>query len=148
MNKKIIFTLIFVIAFTIFLYFLFLKNINSGEDKIKMVCIGERCFDVEVAITEEERTKGLMLRDNLEEDKGMLFIFENEGIYGFWMKDTIIPLKIIWINENKDVVYIVDTIPCKNEICEVYSSDEKAKYVLEINSSIWGIKIGDKIVFI
>ena len=92
-----------------------------------------------------------MFRENLEQDKGMLFIFQEEGEYSFWMKNTLIPLDIIWINQNKEVVFIKKNFePCTQEVCPSVKPDKKAKYVLELNVGTVeqiGLKIGDKIIF-
>ncbi len=140
------------------LIILFLVFINGCSSE-RNLCFNENCFLVEVADTESERKIGLMYREYLDENQGMLFIFENEGFHGFWMKDTLIPLDIIWINSDKQVVFIRENVlPCKEpfekssygEECEVYKPGEKAKYVLEINSEKvreLGIKIGDKVEF-
>src|SRR3989344_3516093 len=96
-----------IILILLFLYF------NSNKNK---VCFFEKCFDIEIASTSEELSKGLMFRENLEKNSGMLFIFPENGIYGFWMKNTLIPLDIIWINSNKEIVFIKDNaLPCKTE---------------------------------
>ena len=94
--------------------------------------------------------RGLMERKNLEVDKGMLFIYEIKGNYTFWTKNTLIPLDIIWIDSNFEVVDIKKAFPCLGEVCEIYSSNKKAKYVLEINankSKEIGLNIGNKLVF-
>lgn len=113
------------------------------------VCFQEHCFEVELAQTQQERTRGLMSRENLDPNQGMLFIFEEEAEHLFWMKDTLISLDIIWINHDKEVVFIKEKAqPCEKE-CEIIESKKKAKYVLEINGGevgTAGIKIGDKIV--
>ena len=76
-----------------------------------------------------------MNRDHLDQDAGMLFIFEEEDIYPFWMKNTLIPLDIIWLNKEKEVVFIShNTPPCKTEQCPSYNPKNNAKYVFEINS--------------
>ena len=123
----------------IYLIFLILSLflINSCyNNKIKEVCFEKTCFKVELAMTNQEKANGLMFRQNLEINKGMLFIFEKQDIYQFWMKNTLIPLDIIWINENKEIVYIKqNALPCK-ENCNKITPDKKAKYVLEINSGL------------
>src|SRR3972149_157729 len=82
------------------------------------VCFNGQCLEVEVASTPKDRERGLMFRENLERNKGMLFIFENEGIYGFWIQNTLIPLDIIWINEDKEVVFIKNNaLPCTENLC-------------------------------
>ena len=133
--------------FSILLMFCFFMT--SCSDKINSVCIIDDCFEVELAVTPEQRSKGLMYRKSLDEDKGMLFIFENSGKYGFWMKNTLIPLDIIWIDENKTIIYISEnTPPCKQDPCPSYIPNAEAKYVLELNAGISNktrIKIGDKV---
>jgi len=114
------------------------------------VCFKDRCFLVELAKTPEEIRKGLMFRESLEPDKGMLFIFEEESEHSFWMKDTKIPLDIIWINSNKEVIFIEKGVqPCQGE-CEVFSPEVVARYVLELNAGTTdslGVGLGDKLSF-
>lgn len=115
-------------------------------------CIKEACFNLEIAQTPEERQKGLMFRSSLNQDAGMLFIFPEEGIYPFWMKNTLIPLDIIWINKDKKIIHIENNVPpCKEDPCPSYSPEEKALYVLEINAGLskkYEFKEGDKVKFI
>src|SRR3990167_4698666 len=63
--------------------------------KENSVCIESHCFNVELARTAEEKTRGLSLRENLSLDSGMLFVFDKDLRYPFWMKDTLIPLDMI-----------------------------------------------------
>ncbi|OIO80853.1 hypothetical protein AUJ84_02400 [Candidatus Pacearchaeota archaeon CG1_02_32_132] len=115
------------IVFTFYQY-----NHNS---KISEVCVRDNCFSVELAQTPEERATGLMNREFLAENEGMLFIFPEEGDYGFWMKDTLIPLDMIWINQNLEIVNIATAQPC-NEVCPIIRSKDPALYVLELNAGI------------
>ena len=121
------------------------------KEKPNRVCFKNHCFDVELAKTAAEISRGLMFKENLGQNKGMLFAFEKESEYPFWMKNTLIPLDIIWINENKEVVFIEKNAqPCKKEICESINPGQKAKYVLEINKGLvdkMGLKTGDYLIF-
>jgi hypothetical protein len=141
MNKKLIFIIIILVAI-LAIIFVIQKNKKQGQ-----VCFKNNCFDVELAITQEEQMQGLMFRRSLDKNKGMLFIFNEEGLASFWMKNTLIPLDIIWINKNKEVVFINEnTQPCKQDPCPSISPDKKARYVLEINDGISkeiGLKVGD-----
>ena len=113
------------------------------------VCFKANCFDVELAVTQEQKTQGLMYRTSLHKDKGMLFIFEEESEYPFWMKDTLIPLDMVWINSDYEVVHIETAQPCE-DICEVINPNANAQYVLEVNAGIAdkiGLEAGDKLVF-
>ena len=120
-----------------------------GQYSFGSVCFKDKCFKVELAKTSAQRDLGLMGRRELDRDAGMFFIFENEGIYPFWMKNTFIPLDIIWIDNNKKIVYISPNVqPCKSLVCPSLIPSGKAKYVLEINAGICkeiNLKVGDEI---
>lgn len=94
-------------------------------------------IEVEVATTEVQRSRGLMFRDSLEQEKGMLFVFEHEQIQRVWMRNTLIPLDVVFISTQGKIVSIIKGLqPCVKEPCEVYESTEKAKYMLEINAGM------------
>jgi len=75
-----------------------------------------------------------MYRESLPEKKGMLFVFPTSDIHDFWMKNTIIPLDMIWIDNQFKVVHIANAQPCTEDPCKIYAPRTLAKYVLEINS--------------
>jgi uncharacterized membrane protein (UPF0127 family) len=128
MKTKII-VLATVLILTIFAYILTLKLPRKN-----IVCVKDKCFTVELAITPQQHAHGLMFRKKLDDDKGMFFIFKGEGIYPFWMKNTFIPLDIIWIGQNQQVVFIKENAqPCKKKSCPLIFPNRKAKYVLEVN---------------
>lgn len=102
--------------------------------------IGDKEYNVKVAKTEEEREKGLQNVKELPEDEGMLFIFDNPQTVGFWMKDTLIPLDIIFINEDMEVISIYKGESRNEDIAE----EDNVKYVLEVNQNS-GIKEGDEL---
>jgi len=115
------------------------------------VCINKTCFNVEVVSTPETRAIGLMFREQMDNDNGMLFVFEKEDIYYFWMKNTLIPLDMIWMNKDKEIIYInKNTPPCKHDPCLSYGPNEDSLYVLEINGGLTdtlGINVGDTFEF-
>ncbi|KKS31261.1 hypothetical protein A2380_02530 [candidate division WWE3 bacterium RIFOXYB1_FULL_43_24] len=94
----------------------------------------------EVAETKEELQNGLMNREKLPKNTGMLFIFGMDYKYAFWMKNTLIPLDIIWINEKMEVVDIAREVPpCVTEKCPSYIPQYPARYVVETPAkwSVW-----------
>ena len=95
---------------------------------------------VEVAADDPTREQGLMFRDRLPEDRGMIFLFAANGVYPFWMKNTLIPLDMIWIDEQHRVVSIArDVQPCKADPCPNYPSSNPpapARYVLETAAGV------------
>lgn len=104
------------------------------------ITIGNKSYQVSLAETEEEQMKGLQGVHTLPEDEGILFVFEESGDVGFWMKDTLIPLDIIYINDDDEVIAVEQGVPGDETILE--HSD--VKYVLEVNKDS-GIKIGDEL---
>lgn len=107
-------------------------NVNLSQ--WSKVCIENNCFDIKVADSDQERQKWLMNVENMPELSWMLFVFQNTWVYSFWMKNTLIPLDMIWIDENGKIVYIKENAqPCKTAWCETFDPKVSAKYVLEIN---------------
>ena len=106
---------------------------------------------VEIANNDELRAQGLMYRDQLAPGDGMLFFFPTDGYYPFWMKNTRIPLDMIWIDANRTVVDVKFSVPpCKADPCPNYPPKGDARYVLEVAGDVakqHGLKAGDVLRF-
>ncbi len=89
---------------------------------------------VEIADSPEEREKGLMHRTELKQDTGMLFVFSEPQVLSFWMKDTKIPLEIIFFDQAGNFVNVHSMEPCTAMPCPSYSSAELSLYALEVNA--------------
>ncbi|WEN15135.1 DUF192 domain-containing protein [Rhodanobacter sp. AS-Z3] len=104
-------------------------------------------FRVELATNDASRRRGLMMRTALAADHGMLFVFPVIGPQGFWMKNTLIPLDMLYFDENRRLVSVQrDVPPCKADPCPTYPSAAPAIYVLELpagTASRLGFKPGD-----
>ncbi|MBW2985977.1 DUF192 domain-containing protein [Candidatus Woesearchaeota archaeon] len=112
------------------------------------VKIGDTTVFVELALTYKVQMKGLMFREHLSEDQGMLFVFEKDEPRSFWMKNTLIPLDMIFIDSDFEIVDIKTAVPCEKDPCKSYVSKANAKYVLEVNSDFaekHKIEIGDEV---
>ena len=130
-NKQII-PVVFVMFITLVLSSC---GVTSKLDRRGTVCFKDKCINVEVASNFRERSIGLQYRSSLGKNEGMLFVFEESSFQGFWMKETFIPLDIIWIDNSKEIVHIKRRVPpCEKDPCKVYKAPKIAKYVLEINS--------------
>ena len=110
-------------------------------EKVK-ISVEDKEYTVEIAKTEEERAKGLQNRKSLGDSEGMLFVFDKPQTVGFWMDKTEIPLDIIFIDEDEEVISVYKGKPFSKEIVE----EDDVKYVLEVNQNS-GIKEGDEIEF-
>ena len=87
----------------------------------------------ELADTPQKRARGLMFRNRLADDTGMLFVFEEAGPWSFWMKNTMVALDILWMGPDKRIVYIEENIPgCSQDPCREYQSNKDALYALEL----------------
>ncbi len=121
------------------------SNANS------QVCFGKQCYVVEVVQKKEEIVRGLQFRRSLAPNAGMLFVFAKESFYSFWMKDTLIPLDMIWLDRGQKVVHLErQVLPCQEDPCPTYQPGAAALYVLEINAgeaSRIGLTIGQRADF-
>ena len=132
------------------LLLIFILIFLSGCDysKPSLVSLNGKTFEVEIADTQLERAQGLMFRKELKENSGMLFVFPDSGRHSFWMKNTFIPLDIIWVDENFKIVYIYENAqPCR-DICDSITPSKDARYVLEINSGLaekYNFNMGDRV---
>jgi len=107
--------------------------------------VNEKKIKAEVARTEDEKSRGLMFRERLEPDEGMLFIYEREEFLSFWMKNTPLPLSIAFLDRKGRIVDLQDMEPFN---LRTHTSARPAKYALEMNRNWFqknGVKIGDVI---
>jgi uncharacterized protein len=107
-----------------------------------------KTISLEIAKTPSQKSAGLMNREELDEDAGMLFIYEEESILSFWMKDTLIPLDIIFLNNDYEIVSIKKMKPCTEDPCQSHPSEIPSKYAIEVNAGFTqenNISIGQKV---
>ena len=122
------------------------------RDKSNTACFEDGfCVELEVKDTNEERALGLMFREELDENQGMLFVFDNPDRYSFWMKNMKISIDIIFLNENKEIIHIAKNVPpCLKEPCSLYAPNDSALYAIEVMagfSEIHNLETGQEIKF-
>ena len=131
------YAIIFVVVFFLIILLLFLYTQYSVNRKQITIINSEGqkiIVDAEIADDIAKRSRGLMFRESLGENQGMLFVFGSEGKYGFWMVNTTIPLDAIHIDSKGNVVDVIAMDPCKSLTkCPVYKPEAEALYVLEVN---------------
>jgi uncharacterized protein len=107
----------------------------------------------EIKATDADRAQGMMFRDSLAADRGMLFVHERPGQYGYWMFNCRIPLDIIWLDSGKTIVEMSpDTPPCLTDAsqCPSYGGTKTSQFVVELQAGSiarHGLKAGDRIEF-
>ena len=128
---------------------IFISGCKSNN--IRRVCLKDYCVRAEVVDDDASRERGLMFRHRLGQGQGMLFIFEKDGLYSIWMKNMFLPLDIIWISEDRKIVYFTENVqPCSSDPCPVFTSLDPARYVLEVNSGFirsHRLRTGDSLKF-
>jgi len=141
-----------IVAATIALHFSY-SNLNLHRFQI-ITALKVYTYQVEYAVTSEERSRGLMWREFLDEDEGMLFIYDKETSPSFWMRNTFIPLDMIFIGSDLTIKHIErDVPPCSPQAprCYTYKASEPVQYILEINAGLTeqnDINVGDSVSFV
>ena len=122
------------------------KSFSGGKETEKVaLSINGRPLIVEVARTPQMRQKGLMFRESLGPKEGMLFVFEEEQVLSFWMKDTGIPLSIAFLDKNGKVTDIIDMEPYSTRPVR---SSGLCRYAIEANRGFFekaGLLVGDRV---
>lgn len=102
---------------------------------VQITLPGGAIIQAELADTPQKRATGLMYREHLDADRGMLFTFTQPQAWVFWMKNTKIPLDLIWINDKKKIIHMEQNVPIctrTDDSCPQYRPNEDALYVLEL----------------
>ncbi len=123
------------------------KCVGMKKERKKAIINGKELL-VTLAETPEDHANGLMYVSNLEEYEGMLFAFNPPIRASFWMKNTLIPLDIIFIDKDNKIILVYTAQPCTSEPCQTYSSPREAAFVLEVRAGTaneTGFKVGDEI---
>ena len=101
--------------------------------KRQLILNGED-YLLEIARSTKQRRHGLMYRDHLDKRQGMLFIYPGSGDHRIWMKNTLIPLTVIWLDKNEKIIGIKKLFPCDSDPCPSYGISKPSKYILELDS--------------
>lgn len=136
-NKKL--TIFNLKNFKKILMFFIIFLISSGFFVLyqpnQKLCFDDKCIEIEIMDTPEKRALGLMYRQRLSEEQGMLFIFDEPREVSFWMKNVQFSIDMIFVNENNTIIHIEKSVPpCYKEPCQKYPSQNKVKYVIEVIS--------------
>lgn len=139
--------IIIVLALGIAAFLVFNKKTSAN------VTIKDKEFNVALALTDSQREKGLSKKESLDANSGMLFVFPKSDIHSFWMKDTLIPLDILWLAPSEvegmsKIVEMATLDPQSDELIPQYTPKNNANYVLELNAGEItenDFKIGDEV---
>lgn len=101
-----------------------------------------------VADTPERTMYGYMFRREVKEDEGLVFVYPETGLHPFWMKNTLVPLDIIWMDETFEVLHVETAAPCKADPCPSYGTPRMSRYTLELKAGSAArdrLRVGDRI---
>jgi len=146
-----IFVIIVFLITAVFLYLNYWDDVKGTFFETEAeytLYVGATAISVTVADEPQERILGLSGVRSLRDLQGKLFIFDAEDKHGFWMKDMYIPIDIIWINNNLEVVHIIENVT-PDTFPEVFAPPVDARFVLEMNArfvSSLSVKVGDRII--
>lgn len=131
----ILFAILVCIASLLWIFRYQMPEVRLAKEEITLVAPdgSKESMVVEIADNPMEQRKGLMFRERLLQGEGMLFVFREEQERNFWMKNTRIPLDILYFNAQGAFLSRASMLPCRSEPCELYPSKGNASYALEVN---------------
>ncbi len=102
-------------------------------------------YRMEIAGTGQQRQQGLMFRRHLSAQSAMLFVYPVTGDHRIWMKNTLIPLMVVWLDDDETVIHTQRLEPCKADPCPSYGSDGASRYIIEFHAEFKDLEIGDRL---
>lgn len=152
MNSRYLYlAVVTILAGGVFVFISGSSQLGSETEVVFRTSSDSVSIQAEVANTTRQIRHGLMNRDSLPRDEGMIFVFDREGDRAFWMKNTSIPLDIIFLDSEGRIVGISQADPepgTSEENLTLYTSPQPAKYVIEVNQGFsreHGIRVGDEV---
>lgn len=127
-------------------------GLMQAQVRVIPLRIGPHKFNIEVADTYEKRALGLMHRESIADDSGMILVFSQLDHHSIWMKNCLVSMDLLFINQYKQIVKIYHNVPpCKKAPCESYTVNIPVLYVLELRANRakeLNIKEGDSVSFL
>jgi hypothetical protein len=122
---------------------------SSDPRRAEVLLPSQRLVVAEIADTPERVARGYMFRRKVREGEGMIFVFPRADLHPFWMKNTRVPLDMIWLDDDGSVVHIEASVPpCRADPCPGYGPPRISRYVLEVRAGTAareGLKLGDRL---
>lgn len=146
----------FLIVLAIVAFFVYVVHFVDRKPGSTIITVASSTIYAQVANTEHKRSMGLSFTEKLDDNAGMLFVFDDVGQKHFWMRDMYFDIDIIWLDENKQVIGFFERVskntynPKNPELSKIYHSPENTRFVLEVNSGTiekLKIKTGDVLNF-
>ena len=120
----------------------------ADPDRYAQVIAGQKQFRVAIADTPQARQKGLMGREHLASDEGLLIVMPHVQPIPIWMKNVLIELDVVWLSEDKQVQQVSTLSLCRQQSCPIYNIGVPSRYVLEVAAGQFPLKPGAQIEII
>lgn len=130
---------------TVFILIIGSVSVAIASPGMIEIRLGQASYQVEIALTPVQRRKGLMHRDQLASNEGMLLVYAQSGDHRVWMKNMRIPLRVLWIDDRFTVLSVQRLDPCQASPCPVFSAPLPARYILELSDDDHAVEPGDKV---
>jgi len=121
------------------------SSVNLIQFESAEIEIANQRFNVEIARSYRQRLQGLMFREDLPQQKAMLFLYPFKGDHRIWMKNTLIPLTVVWLDSNAIVLAVKQLTPCQQDPCSNFGANSASHYVLELPAGFSELKVGDRV---
>ena len=113
--------------------------------KTAQLSIKGQVYHLEIAQTVRQRQQGLMHRNYLSRESAMLFVYPTPGDHRIWMKNTLIPLMVVWFDDEQTVIHMQQLQPCETISCPVYGAEKPSRYIIEFDAGFRGLAIGERL---
>lgn len=113
----------------------FISTVSHSDQKFfsESFVLKNKLYELEIADTKKRKRQGLMFRQEIEKSEGMLFLYKKPGDHRIWMKNTLIPLLVIWLDRDAKIIEKKILQPCRTVNCPVTSASALSKYILELH---------------
>ena len=120
--------------FLLQLFFVSGSTLAEVSFTARLLQLKDQNFRIEIADTTERRMRGLMYRESMHQQSGMLFLYQQSGNYRIWMKNTLIPLTVLWLDKEAKILQVKALKPCIEERCPVYGAGPDTRFILELHA--------------
>ena len=121
------------LSFILLLFFVTFNSLAAQLFEIRAIELNDKLYQLEIADTNRRKTQGLMYRKTLDQSAGMLFVYNQPGDYRIWMKNTLIPLTVIWLDEQARIIDKKILQPCRSSNCPVSAASKPSKFIIELH---------------
>ena len=122
-------------SFILLLFLMIPCRVSAVDFDLSVFELKGKQYQLEIADTVRRKSTGLMFRQHIDQNQGMLFVYQRPGHYKIWMKNTLIPLTVLWLDEQARVIEKKLLTPCTIDPCPIYGPPNASHYIIELKDS-------------